>query len=31
MDLPVYIKNEFGDFYRALFDQQVQAERMKTE
>ncbi|MEN8220896.1 MAG: DUF2330 domain-containing protein [Pseudomonadota bacterium] len=30
MDLPVYIKNEFGDFYRALFDQQVKAERMKT-
>ncbi|KHD10673.1 hypothetical protein PN36_06905 [Candidatus Thiomargarita nelsonii] len=28
MDLPVYIKNEFGKFYRALFDQQ--AERMKT-
>jgi len=30
MDLPVYIKKEFGDFYRALFDQQVSAERMKT-
>jgi hypothetical protein len=30
MNLPVYIKNEFGDFYRALFDQQVQAERMRT-
>ncbi len=30
MDLPVYIKKEFGEFYRALFDQQVQAERMKT-
>jgi len=30
MDLPVYIKSEFGDFYRAMFDQQVQKENMKT-
>src|SRR5437763_4922402 len=26
MDLPVFVKNEFGDFYRAMFDQQVQRE-----
>jgi hypothetical protein len=30
MDLPVYIKQEFGEFYRALFDQQVQKENMET-
>ncbi len=30
MDLPVYIKNEFADFYRAMFTQQVQAEGMKA-
>jgi hypothetical protein len=23
MDLPVYVKNDFGNFYRAMFDQQV--------
>lgn len=30
MNLPVYIKNEFGDFYRAMFTQQVNKQRMKT-
>jgi hypothetical protein len=30
MDLPVYIKSEFSDFYRAMFAQQVQKENMKT-
>src|SRR4030095_13841631 len=30
MDLPVFIKGEFGDFYRAMFDQQVQRENMRT-
>jgi len=30
MDLPVTLKEEFGDFYRALFDQQVKRERMKA-
>jgi hypothetical protein len=30
MDLPVYVKSEFGDFYRAMFEQQVQKEQMKT-
>ena len=30
MDLPVYIKDKFGDFYTALFEQQVKKERMKT-
>ena len=30
MDLPVFIKGEFGDFYRAMFDQQVQKEHMRA-
>jgi len=30
MDLPVFVKNEFGDFYRAMFDQQVQREDMRA-
>lgn len=30
MDVPVYIKNEFGDFYKALFDTQVKKENMKA-
>ena len=30
MDLPVFIKGEFGDFYRAMFDQQVQKENMRA-
>ncbi len=30
MNLPVYIKNEFGDFYRAMFTQLVNKQRMKA-
>ena len=30
MDLPVFIKGEFGDFYRSMFDQQVQKEDMRA-
>ena len=30
MDLPIYVKDVFADFYRAMFDQQVKKERMKT-
>jgi len=30
MDLPVYVKNEFGDFYSALFDEQVRRENMRS-
>ena len=30
MDLPVFIKHEFGNFYRAMFDQQVQREDMRA-
>lgn len=30
MKVPVYVKSEFSDFYRAMFDQQVKKERMKT-
>jgi hypothetical protein len=30
MALPVFIKGEFGDFYRAMFDQQVQKEDMRA-
>jgi len=30
MDVPEYIKNEFGDFYKALFDTQVKKENMKA-
>jgi hypothetical protein len=30
MDLPVFVKQEFGDFYRAMFDQQVQHEDMRA-
>ena len=30
MELPVFIKGEFGDFYRAMFDQQVQKENMRA-
>lgn len=26
MDLPVYVKNEFGDFYKAMFAEQTQKE-----
>jgi hypothetical protein len=30
MDLPVFVKGEFGAFYRAMFDQQVQKEDMRA-
>ena len=30
MELPVYVKNEFADFYSALFDEQVRRENMRT-
>ena len=30
MDLPVTLKEDFGDFYRTLFDRQVKRERMKA-
>jgi len=30
MDLPVYIKKEFGDFYRAMFNEQVKKDQMIT-
>jgi hypothetical protein len=30
MDLPVYIKDDFANFYRALFERQVQKEKMRT-
>jgi hypothetical protein len=30
MDLPVYIKDEFGDFYRSMFERQVDAEDMQA-
>jgi hypothetical protein len=30
LDLPVHVKNEFADFYRAMFDQQVRKENMRT-
>jgi hypothetical protein len=30
MDLPIYIKGVFGDFYRAMFDQQVKREQMSA-
>ncbi|HEY2986686.1 MAG TPA: DUF2330 domain-containing protein [Candidatus Binatia bacterium] len=30
MELPVYIKTDFADFYRAMFDRQVDKENMKT-
>lgn len=29
MDVPLFVKDEFGDFYRALFDHQVDKDRMK--
>ncbi|MGQ0657504.1 MAG: DUF2330 domain-containing protein [Chromatiales bacterium] len=28
MDIPVYVKGEFADFYRAMFDEQVKRENM---
>ena len=30
MDLPVYIKNEFSDFYRDMFSEQVRKEDMRV-
>lgn len=30
MDLPLYIKNEFADFYRAMFAEQVRREEMRV-
>ena len=30
IDLPVYIKQDFADFYKALFDKQVEKYRMRT-
>jgi hypothetical protein len=30
MDIPVYVKDEFKDFYLAMFDRQVEKEKMKT-
>ncbi len=30
MDLPVFVKAEFGDFYSALFSEQVRKESMRT-
>jgi hypothetical protein len=29
MDLPIYVKEHFGDFYRAMFDSQVKKEEMR--
>ncbi len=30
VEIPSYVKAEFGDFYRALFDEQVKRERMNA-
>ncbi len=30
LDVPLYVKREFGDFYRALFDHQVDKEDMRV-
>ena len=30
MDVPVYVKNEFGDFYKSMFEQQVQKENERA-
>jgi hypothetical protein len=30
MDLPIFVKDEFGDFYKAMFDEQVRREEMRT-
>jgi len=29
-DIPLFVKEEFGEFYKAMFDQQVQKENMRT-
>ena len=30
MDVPLFVKNDFGEFYRALFSEQVRREKMQT-
>ena len=30
MNLPVFVKNEFGQFYKAMFDEQVRKENMRS-
>ena len=30
MEIPLYVKNEFSNFYRSMFNQQVKKERMKA-
>lgn len=30
VEIPEFVENEFGDFYRALFDEQVRKEKMRT-
>ena len=30
MDVPLYVKDTFGDFYKAMFDHQVQEKKMTT-
>jgi hypothetical protein len=30
MDLPIYLKDDFGEFYKSLFDQQVAREHMRA-
>jgi hypothetical protein len=30
MEIPVYVKERFGDFYKAMFDRQVKNEKMKA-
>ncbi|MGH9391362.1 MAG: DUF2330 domain-containing protein, partial [Vicinamibacteria bacterium] len=30
MDLPIFVKSEFGDFYKAMFEEQVRRENMKS-
>jgi len=30
MDVPLYVKNEFGNFYKAMFDQAVARENMRA-
>ena len=29
VDIPLFVKNEFGDFYRAMFDHQVHTDQMR--
>lgn len=30
MNLPVFVKNEFGEFYKAMFDEQVRKQNMRS-